>query len=198
MMDKIQITANTTLYPVPVVLITCGQGENANVFTLNRISSCNAEPPMLAISVRPGRASHNLIADLGEWVVNLPNPELKVVADFVGSTTIQETKKWEETGLERKTASIVKPPLLAICPVNIECKLIESTSLPSHTLFIGEVVAIHAEPSLLNERQEIDFSKVMGGFPYQNSVVLERPVENFKPQHLLSQVREFRDSQQLE
>ena len=42
---------NTTLYPVPVVLVTCGD-DRPNVFTLNRISSCNAEPPMLAISVR--------------------------------------------------------------------------------------------------------------------------------------------------
>ena len=45
---------NTTLYPVPVVLVTCG-GERPNVFAINRISSCNAEPPMIAISVRPAR-----------------------------------------------------------------------------------------------------------------------------------------------
>jgi len=42
---------STTLYPVPVVLVTCGD-DRPNVFTLNRISSCNAKPPMLAISVR--------------------------------------------------------------------------------------------------------------------------------------------------
>jgi len=33
---------STTLYPVPVVLVTCGD-DRPNVFTLNRISSCNAE-----------------------------------------------------------------------------------------------------------------------------------------------------------
>jgi hypothetical protein len=47
--------------PVPVVLITCGAGEQTNLFTLNRIASCNAEPPMVSISVRPSRASHDLI-----------------------------------------------------------------------------------------------------------------------------------------
>ncbi len=35
---------NTTLYPVPIVLITTG-GEHPNVMTGNRIASCSAEPP---------------------------------------------------------------------------------------------------------------------------------------------------------
>jgi hypothetical protein len=47
--------------PVPVVLITCGAGEQTNLFTLNRITSCNAKPPMVSISVRPSRTIHDLI-----------------------------------------------------------------------------------------------------------------------------------------
>jgi flavin reductase (DIM6/NTAB) family NADH-FMN oxidoreductase RutF len=60
-MKKRQLKPVTTLYPVPVVLITCGANEAVNVFSLNRIASCNAEPPMISISVRPARASHDLI-----------------------------------------------------------------------------------------------------------------------------------------
>jgi flavin reductase (DIM6/NTAB) family NADH-FMN oxidoreductase RutF len=60
-MFKVQLAPDTTLYPVPVVLITCGVDSKVNIFSLNRIASCNAEPPMLAISIRPTRASHDLI-----------------------------------------------------------------------------------------------------------------------------------------
>ena len=99
MRNKIQIKVNTTLYPVPVVLISSGTVLNTedgvedgfNVFSLNRISSCNAEPPMIAISIRPGRASHDIIDRLGEFVVNIPWPAMEIVSDFVGTTTIRET-----------------------------------------------------------------------------------------------------------
>jgi flavin reductase (DIM6/NTAB) family NADH-FMN oxidoreductase RutF len=135
-MSKIQLTPNTTLYPVPVVLITCGTGDDVNVFSLNRIASCNAEPPMISISVRPSRASHDLIEKWREFVVNIPWPEMELISDYVGSTTRHKTDKWQETGLARQPAAIVGSPLLADCPVNIECQVRQTLSLPSHSLFI--------------------------------------------------------------
>ena len=95
-MRKFQLKPNTALYPVPVVLITCGANSNVNVFSLNRIASCNAEPPMLSISVRPARASHDLIDHSGEFVVNIPWPTMELITDFVGTTTMTETDKWAE------------------------------------------------------------------------------------------------------
>lgn len=192
MHPKIQLEPNTTLYPVPVVLITCGWDDQVNVFSLNRIASCNAEPPMLSISVRPSRASHNLIDSSGEFVVNIPWPDMEVVSDFVGSTTMAKIDKWQETGLTVQPASEVDVPLLAECPVSIECRVSEKVSLPSHTLFIAEVVALHATPAVLNERREVDFHKAQGGLPYRTGVVRERPVANFRPQELLKKVRRWR------
>ena len=192
-MGKILLPADTTLYPVPVVLITCGRGPQANVFTLNRIASCNAEPPMVSISVRPSRASHALIDAAGEFVVNLPRPDMELLADFVGSTTLGEIDKWAETGLTPVRAVRVETPLLDECPVNLECRVVERVRLPSHSLFIAEVVALHAEESALDERGEVDLDRVRGGLPYRAAVVRERPVENFRPEELLRRVKAWRD-----
>lgn len=190
-MNKIQLLPNTTLYPVPVVLITCGVGAAANVFSLNRIASCNAEPPLISISVRPTRASHDLIEQWGEFVVNIPWPEMEVVSDFVGSTTIGQTDKWQETGLTRLPATLVQPPLLAECPVNIECQVRHTLRLPSHSLFVAEVVALHADTAVLNDRQEVDLMLARGRLAYRAGVVRERPVDNFRPQALLEKVRNW-------
>lgn len=191
-MTKQQIKPNTTLYPVPVVLVTCGIGQDENIFTLNRIASCNAEPPMISISVRPARASHDLIDQTGEFVVNIPWPAMELVSDFIGSTTGRETDKWGETGLKREPASIVQPPLLADCPINLECQVRHTLRLPSHSLFVAEVVAIHADERVLNARQEADFEKAVG-LVYRSAIVRERPVDNFKPADLLADVRAWRD-----
>jgi flavin reductase (DIM6/NTAB) family NADH-FMN oxidoreductase RutF len=194
MSDKIQIHPNTTLYPVPVVLITCGAGDDFNVFSLNRITSCNAEPPMIAISVRPMRASHDMIDRHGEFVVNIPWPTMETVSDFVGTTTIKETDKWAETGLTRLEASKVQPPLIAECPVNIECSVVQKIRLPSHSLFIAEVTALHVDSDILDDHGEVDFDLAGGGLPYRVGAVREKPVANFKPEELLRQVRHWRDS----
>lgn len=191
-LNKIQLKPDTTLYPVPVVLVTCGVGDTVNVFSLNRIASCNAEPPMLSISVRPIRASHDLIAQSGEFVVNIPWPEMELVSDFVGTTTSRETDKWLETGLTRLPATHTHAPLIAECPVNIECQVIQKIKLPSHSLFVGQVVALHADSAVLNERNEVDFNLARGGLPYRTGPVRERPVAKFRPDTLLDSVRQWR------
>jgi flavin reductase (DIM6/NTAB) family NADH-FMN oxidoreductase RutF len=191
---KVRLTPNTTLYPAPVVLITCGAGERANIFTLNRIASCNAEPPMIAISVRPLRASHDLIVESGEFVVNIPWPEMELVSDFVGATTVRDTDKWAETGLTPLAAAVVQPPLLAECPVNIECRVRQTIALPSHSLFIAEVVALHADTAVLNEQQEIDLQLTGGGLTYGLAVVREKPVKKFRPETLRRETNRWRDN----
>ena len=190
--SRLQLEPNTTLFPVPVVLISCGVGDNANLLTLNRIASCNAEPPMISISVRPGRASHQLIEKHDEFVVNIPSPELELVTDFVGSTTSRKINKWRETGLTPVPAVEVRAPLVAECPVNIECRVQQKIKLPSHTLFLAEVVALHAEKYILNARQEVDIELVLG-LHYRSGQVRERPVEAFRPQELLAKVRAWRN-----
>jgi flavin reductase (DIM6/NTAB) family NADH-FMN oxidoreductase RutF len=194
MNNKIQITPNTTLYPVPVVLITCGAGGNFNIFSLNRIASCNAEPPMIAISVRPTRASHNIIDRHGEFVVNIPWPAMEIVSDFVGTTTNRETDKWTETGLTGVEAVSVQAPLLAECPVNIECRVVQTVRLPSHSMFVAEVIVIHAENEILDDHGEVDFALAEGGLPYRAGAVREKPVYKFKAAELLRQVHHWRDA----
>ncbi len=173
-MDRRSLTPNTTLFPVPVVLITSGR-ERPNVMTLNRISSCNAEPPMLAISVRPIRYSHDLIEKEGEFVVNLIPPEMEALADYVGVTSGSEEDKWRAYGLTPIPASEVGPPLIRECPINLECRVAERVRLPSHSIFIGEVVALHVLEVLLDSRDEVDLAR-FEGLAYAASVVRERPV----------------------
>jgi flavin reductase (DIM6/NTAB) family NADH-FMN oxidoreductase RutF len=82
--------------------------------------------------------------------------------------------------------------LLAQCPVNLECQIRHTLRLPSHSLFVAEVVAVHADESVLNERQEVDFTLAEGGLAYRAGVVRERPLEKFRPADLRQKVRDWR------
>ncbi len=175
-MSKRTIEPNTTLYPVPVVLITTG-GDKPNVMACNRISSCSAEPPRLAISIRSGRYSHSLVRESREFVVNIPAPEQSALVDYIGVVTGAKVDKIAIAKLRLAPALKVKTPLLADCPVNIECMVEQEIALDSHTMFIGLVQAVHVEESLLNEQGDVDVKRAQG-ILYDNGVVREKP--NFK------------------
>ena len=186
-MPKRIIEPNTTLYPVPVVLITSG-GDKPNVMTCNRIVSCSAEPPRLAICIRPERYSHSLVHESREFVVNIPAPEQSALVDYIGVVTGGKEDKIAITGLKLAPALKVKTPLLADCPVNIECVLEQEIALDSHTMFIGLVQAVHAEEPLLDESGDVDVKRAQG-IIYDNGTVREKPNYKFRVEHLRRKVQ---------
>lgn len=187
-MSKLVLEPNTTFYPVAIALITTG-GDRPNVMTCNRIASCSAEPPRLSLSVRPARYSHQLIHQTGEFVVNLPTPEQATLTDYVGVVTGRKENKIEIAGLRLAPALKVKTPLLADCPVNIECIVEQEVDLDSHTMFIGLVQAVHVEESLLDAKGDVDFARARG-LAYDSGVVRERPTYAFRVDDLRRAVQQ--------
>lgn len=187
-MSKRLIEPNTTLYPVAVVLVTTG-GATPNVMTCNRISSCSAEPPRLAISVRPNRYSHSLIRASREFVVNIPTPEHATLCDYLGVVTGRKEDKIAIARLKLAPALKVKTPLLMDCPVNIECVVEREIELDSHTMFIGLVQAMHAEESLLDANGDVDVAQARG-IAYDCGTVREKPTYNFRVDDLRKAVQE--------
>ncbi|HLF80346.1 MAG TPA: flavin reductase family protein [Anaerolineales bacterium] len=189
-MAKRLIQPNTTFYPAAVGLITTGT-DRPNVMTCNRMASCSAEPPRLSVSIRPKRYSHGLIRNTGEFVLNLPTPGQALLADYVGVVSGREEDKFAIAGLRLAPALRVKTPLLADCPVNIECAVEHELDLDSHTLFIGRVLAVHAEESVLDENGDVDLSRA-GGIAYDCGTVRERPAYKFLVDELRVQVQSTR------
>lgn len=187
-MPKRILEPNTTLYPVPVVLITSG-GQHPNVMTCNRIISCSAEPPRLAISVRPSRYTHTLIQEFREFAVNIPSPGQARLSDYLGVVTGKDENKIDIAGLRLAPAVKIGTPLLVDCPVNIECILEQTLSLDSHSLFIGSVRAVHADEALLDEHGDVDVTLAQG-IVYGNGTVRERPTYKFTVEDLREEQRQ--------
>lgn len=150
----------TMLYPLPAVLVSCGTGEQANIITLAWVGTVCSEPPMVGISVRPERHSYKMIRDLGEFVVNLASAEQARWVDLCGVASGRRKDKWAACGFTPTPASQVQPPLIAQCPVNLECRVRERLPLGTHDLFIGEVVAVHVDESLLDDRGQVEIARL--------------------------------------
>lgn len=158
-MAKITRAPSTALYPVPAVLVSCGVDSRANIITLAWVGTLCSKPPLLGLGVRPSRHSHGLIEEAGEFVVNLPIADQVEWVDYCGTVSGRDEDKWEVCGFTPHSGAEVEVPLIAECPVNLECRLEQTLSIGSHDLFIGQVVAVQMDEAVVDEQGSFDVAK---------------------------------------
>lgn len=149
---KIPFKPGTLIYPLPAVMVSCGDApENYNIMTVAWTGTICTNPPMCYISVRKERHSHDIIQRTGEFVINLTTEDLARATDWVGVRSGRDYNKFREMHLTPEASQIVKAPLIAESPLNIECQVVEVKELGSHDMFIANVVAINAEEKLMDK-----------------------------------------------
>jgi flavin reductase (DIM6/NTAB) family NADH-FMN oxidoreductase RutF len=159
-MGKLILKAGTHLAPLPAALLSCGAFEGQkNLITLAWVGIVNSEPPMLSVSIRPQRYSHQLIKESGQFVVNVPGDDLAAAVDLCGNVSGRDTDKFALTGLTARRASQVDAPIVAECPVNLECRVRQTLTLGSHDLFIAEIVAVQVSEEFVDHGR-IDAGKL--------------------------------------
>ncbi len=154
-MAKITMKPGTMLNPVPVVLVSCGSMAEPNLITIAWTGIINSDPPMTYVSVRKSRFSHHLLAESGEFVINLTTEELAKATDFCGVRSGRDLNKAAETGLMLTPAEQLSCPMVAQSPVNLECRITEVKEFPTHDMFLAEIVCVHAEETLFDEKGKL-------------------------------------------
>lgn len=152
MSNKLKWKPGTMLYPLPAVMVSCGDFENANIITVAWTGTICTDPAMLYISVRPERYSYNLIKEKGEFVVNLTTKDLAFATDFAGVRSGRDVDKFETLNLTKEKGYEVSCPMIKESPVNIECKVVEIKELGSHNMIIAKVLCTDVDSSYLDEK----------------------------------------------
>lgn len=152
-MKKLLWKPGTMLYPVPAVLVSCGEtGGVRNIITIAWTGVVCTDPAMCSISIRPQRFSYGLIRNSGEFVINLTTAAMARAVDWCGVKSGRDLDKFKEMKLTAVPAQHVRAPLIAESPVNLECRVREVRQLGSHHLFIAEILAVHADPAYFDAR----------------------------------------------
>ena len=154
-MAKVHWKGSALLGPLPTVMVSCGDMEHPNIITVAWAGIINTHPPKISISVRPQRFSYKLIRESGEFVVNMTPASLVKQADFCGMYTGAKVNKFEKTGLTPEAASEVSCPMIAECPMSLECRVTDVIPLGTHDLFLADVIAVHADEKLLDDKGKL-------------------------------------------
>ena len=158
-MSKVTWKPGTFLYPLPVVMVSCGTMEKSNIITVAWTGILNTNPATVYIAVRPSRYSYHLIKEEGEFVINLTNKNLVRATDWCGVKTGSQVDKFKEMKLTKEKANFVKCPMIKESPVSVECKVREIQEMGSHHIFIADVLAIDADRQYIDENGAFDISK---------------------------------------
>ena len=148
-MKKISAGTNVFIYPMPVVLVGTNVGGKANFMAVGWVSRVNAAPPMLGIGIFNKHYTNEGIRENGTFSVCFPDRKLVEKADYCGMVSGRKVDKaalFEVFYGETKTA-----PMIGECPLNLECRLVQTVELPTNNLDIGEIVASSADGRCVTE-----------------------------------------------
>ena len=153
------------IYPLPAVLVSCGESEQEyNLFTVAWTGTVCTNPPMCYISVRPERHSYDIIKRTGEFVINLTTASLARATDWCGVRSGRDYDKFSEMGLTAEPAAVVSAPVVGESPVSIECRVRQVIELGSHDMFLADVVNVLVDEEYINPetgKLELDRAEII-------------------------------------
>lgn len=140
----------TMVYPLPAVIVSCGDNDCSNLITVAWTGTICTNPAMCYISVRPERYSYNIIERTREFTINLTTEAMARATDLAGVRSGADTDKWALTGLTPEKGVAVRCPSVKESPLNIECRVKEIVRLGSHDMFVADVLNVRADRSLID------------------------------------------------
>jgi flavin reductase (DIM6/NTAB) family NADH-FMN oxidoreductase RutF len=126
-----------------VTIVTARQDENRAGLTATSVCSLTAEPPRLLACVHRDADAHGVILASRLFAVNLLTPAHQALADHFGGRDDSHGPARFSLGAWRPGATGL--PVLADAAAVFECRLVETVAASSHSILIGEVVALRHE-----------------------------------------------------
>jgi flavin reductase (DIM6/NTAB) family NADH-FMN oxidoreductase RutF len=158
---KESLGARTLIYPTPVLVVGTFDGAGRpNVMTASWGGICCSQPPCMAVSLRKATYTYGNIVERRAFTISIPSEEHVKEVDYFGLVSGRDTDKFAATKLTPVRSHLVNAPYVKEFPLVLECKLIEVFELGLHTQFVGEVIDVKAEKSVIAETGMVEIEKV--------------------------------------
>jgi len=158
---KNSLGAETIVPTTPVWVVgTYNQEGKPNVMTAAWGGVCCSKPPCVYVSLRKATYTYGNIAERKAFTVSIPSENYSKEADYFGIVSGKKIDKFLATGLTPVKSDLVDAPYVKEFPLIIECKVIKIVEIGLHTEFIGEIMDVKADSSVLNKKNLPDIEKM--------------------------------------
>jgi len=149
--------------PRPVAFAsTIDKEGHANLSPFSFFNMFSSQPPVVIFSparrVRDNSTKHTLqnIEEVPEVVINICDYAMVQQLSLASCEFPKHTDEFIKAGFTKQQAIHIKPPMVQEAKVKLECKVLEvkplGTAGGAGNLVIAEVICMHIEESILNEK----------------------------------------------
>jgi flavin reductase (DIM6/NTAB) family NADH-FMN oxidoreductase RutF len=139
------------LYPNPTVLVGTVVDGKPNVATYAWSGVTGGEPPTVSVGVRHSRYTLEGIRQNQAFSINIPSEDFVAQADYCGLVSGRERDKIADCGFTVTFGTTPGAPLIAECPVSLECEVLHLLNVGVHMLVVGKVVEAHVDSACLTD-----------------------------------------------
>ncbi len=158
---KKSLGTQTLAYPTPTWIVGSYDPDGRpNGMTAAWGGICNSKPPSVAVSLRKATYSYAHLVARRAFTINVPTESQVKQADYFGLASGRDTDKFAASGLTPVRSELVDAPYVDECLLVLECKVVQVLELGLHTLFVGEIVDVKADESILNDSGVPDAEKL--------------------------------------
>lgn len=152
---KKELGAKNCLYPMPVTLVGANVEGKPNYITIAHVGIMDFSH--LCLSMGKIHYTNEGIKENGTFSVNIPSTSLVKEADYCGLVSGRKADKGAL--FTAFFGKLETAPMIMECPLNMECRLVNTVDMPKHDVFIGEIVESYCDEEYLVEGS-VDFSRV--------------------------------------
>lgn len=158
---KNSLGAQTIVPTTPVWAVgTYNRDGKPNVMTAAWGGICCSKPPCVYVSLRKATYTYSNIVERKAFTVSIPSERYVKETDYFGIASGKNVDKFSTTGLTPVKSDLVDAPYVEEFPLILECKVIKIVEIGLHTEFIGEILDVKADSSVLNEKNLPDIEKL--------------------------------------
>ncbi len=151
-----------TVVPRPIALVTTLGPGGPNAAPFSFFNALGVNPPMVMFSIGPrdgqSKDTARNLETTPEFVVHIVDYATRDKMNVCAIDFPSGINEIERAGYRTAPSVKVRPPRLLDCPVQFECKVMETLTLgrAPYTVVIGEVVWFHYRKGLVDERLNVD------------------------------------------
>jgi len=153
--------AKTLIFPTPVWCVgSYDTGGNPNVMTIAWGGICCSKPPCVTISLRKATYTYGNIINKQAYTLSVPSVQYVHEADYFGMASGRNEDKFKKTGLTPVKSERVDAPYVGEFPMILECRVIHHYEIGLHTHFVGEILDVKVDESMLGDDGKPDINKI--------------------------------------
>jgi flavin reductase (DIM6/NTAB) family NADH-FMN oxidoreductase RutF len=159
MSERIDLGPQGFIYPMPMALVGADLPERPNFMPIAWLNRVQFNPPRLACGMGKAHATNAGIREHGEFGISIPSRDMIEATDWCGLNSATKGAD-KAAAFTVARGSLEHAPMIAECPLSLECRVMQTVDLGSHELFIADIVSTWTERDYVDEDGKPDITKM--------------------------------------